>query len=151
MIKPATVLIADDVEAISALIQSFLPLTAFEVRVASDGQKALETYLEWRPDVVLLDIMMPIMSGYQVLKSIRAEKDDDPVIIMLTSRNTQDDVLSCSKIGIDGYLVKPIRPKGLRANILEALALRDPERAKALAELTAVTPDVEGANRRRLG
>ena len=149
MTKPATVLIADDVEAISALIQSFLPPAAFEARVVTDGAKALEEFQQWRPEVVLLDIMMPIMSGYQVLKSIRAESEE-AVVIMLTSRSSQDDVLSCSKEGIDGYLVKPIRPRTLQAAILKGIAKRDPERAKALAELVAVAPDMEGANRRRL-
>jgi len=149
MNKPAKVLIADDVEAISALIQSFLPAAAFETRVAHDGAQALEIFLEWRPEVVLLDIMMPIQSGYQVLKAIRAQ-GADTVVVMLTSRSSQDDVVSCSKIGIDGYLVKPIRPKSLRAAVLKGLARHDPERAKALAELLAVAPDMDGANQRRL-
>lgn len=149
MTKPVTVLIADDVEAISAMIQSFLPPAAFETRVVHDGGQALEMYEEWKPEVVLLDIMMPIQSGYQVLKAIRT-KDQDTVVIMLTSRSAQDDVLGCSKVGIDGYLVKPIRPRALQAAVLKALAKRDPARAKALVETVAVAPDVEGANRRRL-
>jgi DNA-binding response OmpR family regulator len=150
MTKPVTVLIADDVEAIAALIQSFLPPGVFETRVAHDGQEALDIFEQWRPEVVLLDIMMPILSGYQVLKAIRA-KDDQAVIIMLTSRNTQDDVLSCSKEGINAYMVKPIRARALQAKILEGIACSDPERAKALAEMVIDAPETDGANRRRLG
>ena len=91
MTKPAKVLIADDVEAICALIQNFLPTAAFETRVASDGSAALEICRQWRPEVILLDIMMPIMSGFEVLKAIRAEaealageqaEEGGPVIIM---------------------------------------------------------------------
>jgi DNA-binding response OmpR family regulator len=112
------VLIAEDKGDIRALYQKALPDEGFEKIWAADGEEALALYEKHRPDVVLLDIMMPAKSGYQVLKEIRRDfKDDQTAVIMATALSGEEDVRDCLTLGIQGYIVKPFDRKTLADKI----------------------------------
>ena len=114
------ILIAEDDLSAQLLYDKGLSDEVFEKRFARDGEKALEEYRSWKPDIMLLDIMMPVMSGYLLLKEIREKhKDDSTVIIMASSLSGEEDVRDCIKLGIQGYIVKPFKHKELTDKILQ--------------------------------
>ena len=90
----------------------------FETKYAEDGESATKHYEEWKPDIILLDLMLPYKSGYSLLKEIR-EEDSSTVIIVISSLDAKEDILSCTAIGIQGYMVKPVNLSQLNMKILE--------------------------------
>ncbi len=118
MSKPK-ILIAEDDKTTLKFYGKALDDDVFEKRFETDGEKALEAYKSWNPDILVLDIMMPVISGYSVLKTIRKEEDDQNVtIIMATSMSDALDIKDCLELGIQGYLVKPVDFKGMSHKIL---------------------------------
>ena len=112
-------LIAEDSKSIQFFYQKELPEDVFEKRIVADGEKALAAYEEWQPDIVMLDLNMPIMNGHQVLKAIREKKgDNQTTIIIVTSLSEKDEIIACAKVGIQGYIVKPFKAAELPAKIL---------------------------------
>jgi CheY-like chemotaxis protein len=119
MVFMLKILIAEDAKVYRAVYDFSLPNDLFEKRFAVDGAEAVDVFTEWKPDIVVLDIIMPNMTGYQALKRMR---DIEPfkktgaegggnkvtVIIMATGLGTKEDIMDCLKIGIHGYLVKPM-------------------------------------------
>lgn len=86
--------------------------TPFEATFVTDGEQALVVYRQLRPDVILLDIMLPNMSGYSVLKRIRMELEDKKTpVIVVTALSRREDIIACAKLGISGYIVKPFDSK----------------------------------------
>jgi DNA-binding response OmpR family regulator len=105
-------LIAEDDESTLALYDKGLSKDMFEKRFAMNGQDALDIYHAWKPDIVVLDIVMPVMTGYSVLQEIRENAGDNKTtIIMASSMSTKDDMRDCSKLGIQGYITKPFKFK----------------------------------------
>ena len=96
-----SVLIVEDDRNIAELLQMYLEMEGYAVTVASDGGKGLEKYRAIKPDLVLLDVMMPVMDGWTVCKSIRAEAQTP--IIMLTAKGETDDLVSGLRSGADDY------------------------------------------------
>ncbi len=131
------ILFVEDDKNLRRIFDMGLSDSAFEKYFAEDGTKALELYTAWRPEIIVLDIMLPEMSGYTVLKTIREEKDDKAtMIIMATSLSDRSTVVDCLKLGIQGYLVKPFTHKEILEKIIEHLRKVAPERAASLeAEL----------------
>ena len=79
-----------------------------QARFALNGKEALEIYQAWHPDILVLDIWMPVMTGYLVLQEIRnAFADDSTTVIMSTSAANSTDIKDCIKFGIQGYILKP--------------------------------------------
>ena len=109
------ILVVEDDRNISDLIRMYLEKEGFEVRIAYDGGKAVEEFDERIPDMVLLDIMLPVMDGWAVCAHIR-EKGATP-IIMLTAKSDVDDRITGLEMGADDYLVKPFEMKELMARI----------------------------------
>ena len=109
------ILVVEDDRNISDLIRMYLEKEGFEVRIAYDGGKAVEEFDERAPDMVLLDIMLPVMDGWAVCAHIR-EKGATP-IIMLTAKSDVDDRITGLEMGADDYLVKPFEMKELMARI----------------------------------
>ena len=109
------ILVVEDDRNISDLIRMYLEKEGFDVRIAYDGGKAVEEYDRQAPDMVLLDIMLPVMDGWSVCAHIR-EKAKTP-IIMLTSKSDVNDRIACLEMGADYYLVKPFEMKELMARI----------------------------------
>jgi DNA-binding response OmpR family regulator len=102
------ILIAEDSKIERELYEQVLLGSIFDKVIVSDGEAALKSYQEWEPDIVLLDINMPLMNGFQVLKAIRDKHNDKKTtIIMATSSSDKADVVACAKYGIQGYMVKP--------------------------------------------
>ena len=106
------ILIAEDDESIRDLYDMGLSKDMFEKRFATNGQDALDIYKSWKPEIIVLDIVMPVMTGYSVLQEIRETAGDNKTtIIMSSSMSTKDDMRDCSKLGIQGYITKPFKFK----------------------------------------
>ena len=117
----ATILVVDDERKIRDLVRSYLEAEGYSVLTAETGQGALELALRTHPDVVVLDLMLPDLSGEEVTRSLR-ETSDVP-ILMLTAKATEDDRVTGLRLGADDYLVKPFSPRELAARI-EAILRR---------------------------
>ena len=113
------VLVVDDDHNIAELIRLYLEKEMYEVRIAYDGKKALNVFYEWTPDLVILDLMIPQMDGYEVCKQIR--KTGSIPIIMLTARGEVIDKVLGLELGADDYIVKPFDPKELLARVKAVL------------------------------
>ena len=100
-----SVLIAEDDKNIAELLQMYLEKEGYAVTVAYDGGQALTKFRAIQPDLVLLDVMMPVMDGWGVCRAIRAESQTP--IIMLTAKGETDDKVSGLKAGADDYITKP--------------------------------------------
>ena len=109
------VLIVEDEANIAELVNLYLKKEGYETMVAGDGGKALELYRSFRPDLVLLDIMLPVMDGWAVCSKIR-ETDKTP-IIMLTAKGETIDKVAGLEMGADDYIVKPFEMKELLARV----------------------------------
>ena len=109
------ILVVEDDNNISNLIKMYLDKEGFDVRIAADGGKAVEEFDKQAPDMVLLDIMLPVMDGWAVCAYIR-EKAKTP-IIMLTAKGDVTDRITGLEMGADDYLVKPFEMKELMARI----------------------------------
>ena len=109
------ILVVEDDRNISELLRMYLEKEGFEVRLAYDGGKAVEEFEKQQPDMVLLDIMLPVLDGWQVCERIR-QKARTP-IIMLTAKSDVTDRITGLEMGADDYLVKPFEMKELMARI----------------------------------
>ena len=109
------VLIVEDDTNIAELLHLYLEKEGFETAVANDGGKGVELFRSFHPDLVLLDIMLPVMDGWSVLKKIR-ENDKTPVIMLTAKGETQDKVAGLEG-GADDYIVKPFEMKEVLARI----------------------------------
>ena len=116
-----SVLIAEDDKTIAELLQMYLEKEGYAVTVAPDGGQALSKFRAIKPDLVLLDVMMPVMDGWGVCRAIRAESQTP--IIMLTAKGETDDKVSGLKAGADDYITKPFEMKEVRAR-MEAVLRR---------------------------
>ena len=123
------VLIVEDESNIAELINLYLKKEGYETMIAEDGGKALELYRLFRPDLVLLDIMLPVMDGWAVCAKIR-ETDKTP-IIMLTAKGETTDKVTGLEMGADDYIVKPFEMKKLLARVHAVLRRLGGDEAKA--------------------
>lgn len=116
------VLIVEDDPQIARIVQIKLKNNGFDVHLATDGGAGLEAVKAWQPDLVLLDVMMPVMDGYQVLRAIRAEPSlAELPVIMLTAKGQERDIVSGFKGGATDYIVKPFSPAEVVARVQRAL------------------------------
>jgi len=113
------ILTVEDEPRISRYLQSSLQMAGYDVAVAGDGVKALEMVQANRPDLVLLDLNLPHMSGFEVLEHIR--KQFDTPVIVLTALDTEDDKVKALMMGADDYLPKPFDARELQARIVAVL------------------------------
>jgi DNA-binding response OmpR family regulator len=116
---PARILVAEDDSKQAALMRMYLEREGHAVVVARDGRDALEETRRLRPDLVLLDVMMPRVDGLDVCRILRAESD--VAIIMVTARSTEDDMLLGLDLGADDYVTKPFSPRELVARVRTVL------------------------------
>ena len=123
------VLIVEDESNIAELVNLYLKKEGYETMVAGDGGKALELYRLFQPDLVLLDIMLPVMYGWAVCAKIR-ETDSTP-IIMLTAKGETIDKVAGLEMGADDYIVKPFEMKELLARVHAVLRRLGDEEVKA--------------------
>jgi two-component system alkaline phosphatase synthesis response regulator PhoP len=128
---PAKILVVDDEASIVSLITSYLQREGYEIRSAADGPSALKTARLFKPDLVILDIMLPQLDGLEVLSQLRAESD--VYVILLTARVEEVDKVSGLSSGADDYLTKPFSPRELVARVKAALRRWRASGAEALA------------------
>ena len=126
-----SVLVVEDDRNIAELLQMYLEKEGYAVTVANDGGQGLSKYRAIKPDLVLLDVMMPVMDGWAVCKAIRAESQTP--VIMLTAKGETDDKVSGLKSGADDYITKPFEMKEVLARIEAVLRRsdRNPEEKKS--------------------
>ena len=110
-----SVLIVEDDKNIAELLQIYLQKEGYAVTIAADGGQGLTQFRSLKPDLVLLDVMMPVMDGWTVCKSIRAESKTP--VIMLTAKSETDDKVTGLKAGADDYITKPFEMKEVLARI----------------------------------
>lgn len=125
MIQNQKVLVVDDDRNICELIRLYLEKEGFSVSLAYDGQSAVEMFKELTPAVVLLDVMLPKMDGFQVCREIR--RISNIPIIMLTAKGETFDKVLGLELGADDYMVKPFENKELVARIKAVLRRYDPK------------------------
>lgn len=111
----STILIADDNKQITSILEEYAKKEGFAVKVAFDGLEALELFATIQPDIILLDVMMPKMDGFEVCREIR-KKSNVPVI-MITARGEDFEKIMGLDIGADDYIVKPFSPAEVMARV----------------------------------
>ncbi len=117
------ILIVDDEPNIAASLEFLLQRGGYEVRVAHDGEEALTQARSFRPQLVLLDVMMPKLNGYEVCQRLREGEDGTGVkIVMLTARGREVDEEKGRALGADLYVTKPFSTRELVARVRELLA-----------------------------
>ncbi len=135
------VLIVDDDVNICNLIELYLQKEGYKVFVSNDGRDALKIFNSKQLDLIVLDIMMPQMDGYDVLKEIR--KSSQIPVIMLTAKGETFDRVLGLELGADDYIVKPFDPKELVARIRAVLRRYKPQTQKKIIEYTDLTIDAD--------
>jgi two-component system, OmpR family, alkaline phosphatase synthesis response regulator PhoP len=118
-VPPAKILVVDDEASIVSLITSYLQREGYEVRSTSDGPSALKAASAFKPDLIVLDIMLPKLDGLEVLRQLREESD--AYVILLTARAEETDKVIGLASGADDYLTKPFSPRELVARVKAAL------------------------------
>ncbi len=139
--RPARVLIAEDDPQGAELLEAYLADTDYEVRIAADGEEALRQVRDWRPDLILLDVMMPKISGFEVCKRLRADPTTrDVAVLMVTALDHVSDVERAVEAGTDDFLRKPINKTELLLRARAVLRSRQhkQELDRALAYIEAV-------------
>jgi CheY-like chemotaxis protein len=115
------ILVAEDNKSVQALYNLGLNDELYEKKFVADGKQAIDTYESWNPDMVVLDIMMPVMTGFNALKEIRDREKTNgrkTAVIMSTGLSDKSDIMDCAKLGIQGYIIKPFKHREL-AEMLE--------------------------------
>lgn len=116
------VLIVDDEPNIVTSLEFIMRKSGFETAVARDGQEALDEVERFRPDLVLLDTMMPRRSGYEVCQTLRASGWTDLKIVMLTAKGRDTEVAKGLAVGADSYVKKPFSTRDLVQHVTDLLA-----------------------------
>jgi two-component system, OmpR family, response regulator VicR len=119
MAEPVRVLVVDDEPIVRDVLKRYLGRAGFEVHTAADGEAALERFAETDPDLVLLDLMLPRVDGFEVFRRIRA-RNGTPVI-MLTARGDETDRIVGLDLGADDYVGKPFSPREVVARVKAVL------------------------------
>jgi DNA-binding response OmpR family regulator len=129
-----TILIADDNKQISSILEEYAKKEGYTTKTASDGLEAIELFNKTSPDIVLLDVMMPKMDGFEVCREIR--KTSNTPVIMITARGEDFEKIMGLDIGADDYMVKPFSPGEVMARvraILRRMTNADTQKAQILS------------------
>jgi two-component system, OmpR family, alkaline phosphatase synthesis response regulator PhoP len=139
--RPPRVLIADDNPQGAELLEAYLSSTDYELRIAGDGEQTMNLVRTWQPDLILLDVMMPRISGFEVCKRLRADPATrDMAVLMVTALDQPSDVEKAVEAGTDDFLSKPINKSELLLRVRSMLRSRQYKREleRALAYIEAV-------------
>ena len=119
MVSKQKILIVDDDNNIAELIALYLTKECFETKIVNDGEEALKEFASFHPDLIILDLMLPGIDGYQVCREIR-HTSDVPIIMLSAKGETFDKVLGL-ELGADDYMIKPFDSKELVARVRAVL------------------------------
>ncbi|NLG21148.1 MAG: response regulator transcription factor [Actinomycetales bacterium] len=144
----ARVLVVDDDQALAEMLGIVLRKEGLEVAHCADGGRAVALFREFRPDLVLLDVMLPTLNGVEVCRHLRAESGVP--IVMLTARTDTKDVVAGLEAGADDYVVKPFKPQELLARIRARLRRSD-RREPSQLNVGDLVVDVAGHTVKRDG
>ncbi|MBI2859360.1 MAG: response regulator transcription factor [Chloroflexi bacterium] len=146
--KPGKILVVDDEKRIVNIVKAYLEREGFEVVAAYDGKVALEAVKHQSPDLVILDLMLPQVSGWDVCRSLRAETNIP--IIMLTARDDANDKILGLELGADDYVTKPFDPKELVLRVKAVLRrMADKTAAQHVLKVADLTIDLDKRSVRR--
>jgi adenylate cyclase len=136
MRTPPRILIVDDNQANVKMLQTRLVADGYDVVTAADGEEGLAAAREQRPDLILLDVMMPKLDGFEVCRRLRADSEFPFVpIILVTAMADSKDVIAGLEAGGDEYLTKPIDHAALAARVRSMLRIKDlHDKVEALAD-----------------
>ena len=143
-----TIVVVEDESAIASAIADRLTSEGFRVVVAADGLEGVDACRRERPDLVVLDLMLPGIDGLEVCRRVQAERPT--AVLMLTARDSETDLLVGLAVGADDYLTKPFSPRELVARIHAVLRRVDRGEAAAGAELHLDSVEVDVERRRVL-
>jgi DNA-binding response OmpR family regulator len=137
--RPPRILIADDNPQGVELLEAYFSDSEYEIRTAADGEETLHVVATWQPDLILLDIMMPKISGFEVCKRLRAQPaTHDTAVLMVTALDQPTDWERAVEVGADDFLTKPINKTELLLRVRSLLKSRryklDLDRALAYIE-----------------
>lgn len=139
------VLIADDNEQNRELLDAYLADEDYEILMAHDGQQTMEVVESQQPDLILLDIMMPRMSGYEVCEKLKADPEKRSIpVLMVTALNEMGDIEKAVNAGCDDFLTKPVSQLELKTRVRSLLRVRHlaTERDRLLAYLEEMEQQV---------
>ena len=113
-------LLVDDVALNIKVVEKMISPFKFQIRTASNGEQALKAIAEEQPDLILLDLMMPIMDGFETLQRIRAGEAGDPnvLILILSALNSEKDIIRGMNLGANDFITKPVIMQRLN-NVIE--------------------------------
>ncbi len=129
----AKILIVDDDKNICELLRLYIEKEGFETKIANDGKKAIDAFNSFNPDLVLLDLMLPVLDGWQVCREIR--KTSECPIIMLTAKGEVFDKVLGLELGADDYVVKPFESKEIVARINAVLRRTGKKEGEAVKQV----------------
>ena len=141
----AKILVIDDEQSIIDLVTAYLRQEGYEVYIAMDGPSGLKAARAFKPDLIVLDVMLPGIDGIELLTRLRRESD--VYVIMLTAKSEETDKIVGLSVGADDYLVKPFSPRELVARV--KAALRRLRTGGGVAEVTTCTPLLFSLSSRR--
>jgi DNA-binding response OmpR family regulator len=111
-------LVVDDDQLLLRLVEINLSKLGIRVILAESGKEALRLAREERPDIILLDIMMPAMDGYEVMRELKSNEETSNIpVVMLTAKSSLHDRRRCEEMGAVGYIIKPFRLEDLRGTV----------------------------------
>lgn len=116
---PAKILVIDDELSIQSVVTAYLKVEGYDYQTAADGRSGLSLARTFKPDIIILDVMLPGMDGIELLANLRRESN--VYVIMLTARTEETDKIVGLSVGADDYLTKPFSPRELIARIKAAL------------------------------
>ena len=125
-----TVLVVDDEPTISEVVARYLERAGYATATAGDGVEALRLAGECDPDLVVLDLMLPELDGFEVLRRLQADGEERTPVILLTAKGEHDDKLAGLRRGADDYIVKPFSPSELVARVDAVLRRAQPAHAE---------------------
>lgn len=135
------ILLVDDETRLVHLVRGYLEQDGYEVAAAGDGRAALLVSREFEPDLIILDLMMPEMDGWEFMRHLRRERDTP--VIMLTARVDENDRIAGLEMGADDYLTKPFSPRELTARVRAVLRRAKPGEAAPVERLRAAGLEVD--------
>jgi DNA-binding response OmpR family regulator len=135
------ILVVDDEQKIVDIVRAYMERESFRVVIAYDGEMALKVFRQEKPDLLVLDLMLPKMSGQDVCRAIR--KESDVPIIMLTARDELTDKIVGLELGADDYLTKPFEGRELVARVKAVLRRAEPKTSVPLVRAGDITVDAE--------